>query len=547
MPTTEETKGATKDVSASQKTLRDKLAELVGVDPESAANDDAVVGALTQWMEDTQGAVEKRAKALQAEFSELEQIAHEKVDLDAAAAEVLEAAETIRQVRKETHRQHLTRRGSENIEEAADRSDEIVQKAIQAGEKRSISGITALAIEGQPADYRALMARATTDPAIRTLQRANDDLLLMATLQGYDPKNEQAKVRKFSDLPIYPTWSEAFGNFSKALSSSTSGASYWEPTFYSDDMIMTVREATQVYGLFPTFPWPGPGGTATVPREGTDITIYTAGEATTDDSDPQWTASTPGIGTSVTITARAFAARSVWSYEFEEDSIIPVLEHMRYKFAINIAEQLDRALLDGDADGTHQDTGLSLSANDARRLFNGLRKRGLSETATSRFVDASDVFNFETLCTPLLNMGAFLDKANTVCICSPQTALKLGVLRDTASARVGGNDSPIGLGATTFPGTGLRLNQSSQVRRDLNASGIYDGSTTTKAYLLWVYVPAWHIYEKAAMTTDVEDRPAQGQRMIYARRRLAFQHMYGAVGTDDTTCMVYDFVDTAFN
>ncbi len=535
------------NVQDTTKTVRDRLAELVGMDISKADNDEFLVAAVTEYVNDIESAVERRAKEIAADDVQKAQLAAEAakaIDFEREKDNVLERAAELREVRKAEHRQSMSRRGEENIEDVGKAAKDIVAKAIDLGSKRAVSGITILGMSGMPMGLSELISRKSSDPAIVQLQRANDDMLLVANVLGYGTKNRP--YDRLSDLAHWGTWSENFGEVSKALSvSSTDTSGYWTPTFYSSDMIETLFEATDVASLFPRYPWAGPGSTMTIPAEGTEINIYTAGEATTDDDDPKFTASDPGIGTSVTVTARAFAARTVWSYEMQEDALFDILEHVRMKFVRAFARDLDRALLDGDSDGTHQDTGLTLVADDHRRLFNGLRKRGLSETAAKGFVDAGTHWNAETVYTPLLNMGAFSDPANTVCICGHPTMILLGFLRDTQNQRLEGSNAPLTSGRSTLPG-GWAIVPSAMVRNDLNASGIYDGSTKTKTYLLWVDKRAWQIHEKVGLTVGVKDEPDKAQREVYARQRLAFTHIYGAAGTDRTTTMVYNFANTSF-
>jgi HK97 family phage major capsid protein len=538
----------TKVDKAAAATLQDKLMELAGVDRTKADGDDEAISAVTEFLNDLDTSIERRAKELA--LTETEQVridaeARRAVDLDKATDEILSRAAELRKVRSQSTQQALDRKGEDNINEVTKRSKDILAKAHSYGKGRTISGITALAMADQPMDMRQLIERKTADEDLIMLQKANDDLLLAAHVMGYG--TEDKPVERMKELDHWQRWADGFGEVSKALSiSGTDTSGYWTPTFYSGDMIETIFQTTDVAGQFPRYPWPGSGSTATIPAEGTEVHVYTAGEATTDDDDPKFTASTPGIGTSVTVTARAFAGRSVWSYEIEEDALFPIMEHVRGKFVRAFARDLDQALLDGDADGTHQDTGYAHAANVHQRLFNGLRKRGLSETSNTRFVSAATYWNAENLLTPLLNMGAFSDPANTICICSHATALKLGFLRDTYDQRVRGDDSVLELGAETFPGTKYRIVRSDQVNRNLNASGIYDATTTTKTYLLWVDKRAWHIHEKVGLTMGVKDEPEKAQRLLYGRQRLGFTHMYGAVGTDDTTTMVYGFGDTTF-
>ena len=525
-------------------TLREKIAEMVDLDPGSVDNDEAVAGALEDFCSDIEGRIEAKAHEYAnapERMAALKAEVERGVDMERAAEEILARADERRKARTEKAAQALDRDGRVNVDEAARHKDEIIARANQA-QTKALSGAMSLALTGKQ-DINALLRRpVSADDPIKLLQRAHDDMLLVRDACGVGADNE--KYPSLQALSIYPKWHETFSALGKAFD--TSDASAWTPTYYSADLIENVYQTTDVAGLFPRFPWPGPGGTATVPVEGDDIDMFAAGEATTDDDDPKFTADAPGVGTSITVTARAFAARTVWSYEMEEDSIIPILEHVRRKFVRCFARNFDMALLDGDADGTHQDTGRSLAANDVRRLFDGLRNKALADSPLS----GATYFNAEQVMTPLLNMGAYgqpstsaeLPANGTVGICSHATKLLLGFLRDTKDERVGGSSSPLTAGVSGL--MGYPIVGSAMVVNDLNATGVYDGSTTTNTYLLWVYAPAWHIYDKAQLTMQVIDRPEQGQRVMVGRNRLAFQHMYPSAST--TTRMLYAFADTAF-
>jgi hypothetical protein len=91
---------------------------------------------------------------------------------------------------------------------------------------------------------------------------------------------------------------------------------------------------------------------------------------------------------------------------------------------------------------------------------------------------------------------------------------------------------------------GYQIVPSAMVMDDLNVSGIYDGSTKTQSTAMFVYCPAFRIYDKAIFNATVVDRPEQGQRVLAARMRLSFTHVYPS--TDHTVGLLYYFVTTSF-
>ena len=526
------------------KTLREKIAEEVKLDPSKVDNDEALVNAWSEWVSNVEKQV---AEAREAGANDPEHIKaiEERViadcDIKQAAAEILARADERRKARNESASQDINRKGLDNLAEA-ERAKADILKRVGEVQTKAFSGVTALALNDTQSIGALLRRPVGSDDPIKYLQRAYDDMLFMR--DALQVGNSNAKYTSMEQLSMYPRWREVWGDLTKAFS--TGDAAAWTPTYYSADMVENVYQQTNVAGLFPRFDWPGPGSTATIPVEGDDISMFGAGEATTNDEDPPYRASDPTVGTSIVVTAHAFAARTVWSYEMEEDSIINYMEHARMKFVRCFARELDSALLDGDCDGTHQDTGLAASADDHRRLFDGLRKKALADSPLSGIT----YFNAEQVMTPLLNMGAYgqpatsseLPASGTVGISSWGTRLKLGFLRDTKDQRVGGANAPLTAGISDL--FGYPIYGSAKVRSDLTSAGIYDASSTSYTYLLWVFVPAWRIYTKADLSMQIVDRPERGQRLMVGRQRLAFPHVYPSSAT--TTRMLYYFADTSF-
>jgi hypothetical protein len=540
--------------------LRERLAKAVGLDPTSATNDEMVVAAHEEAVADIEKAKEETAAAAGLSLSDarakgIDKSVEDQVDFEEAGEKILARAEEIRRSRMTSRAPEHGRKVMEDIADAGQVAAETVETIGKAG------GLLRYVRNQRPLSMKALMAYETDDPKIRMLQRANDDLLLIAHANGMG--TEESRIKSVRDVDGWEQYREAFAKHSKAMD--TTEGSAWAPTRYSYDLQENVYQSTAVARLFPRGPWVGPGSTMSVPVEGTDITIYGAAEPTSDDDDAKYTASTPGLGTTVTVTAKSLAARSVWSLETEEDFIIDYVDHIRMKFVREFARGFDEALLDGDTSATHQDTGWAPGTGDRRKQFSGLRYKGLNDATT--LTSCASYFNYEQVMTPTLLMGAYAVDlegnptvgpasggariTDTVLICSHALKTRMTALRDTRNNNIfltprfaGDVDArQRGYGVVTMLG-GYQVVPSAKVRSDYNASGIYDGSTTTYTAALWVYCPAWHIYDKRQFGMTVVDRPEHGQRVLVGTMRLAFQHMYAS--TAHTTSMLYYMVDTSF-
>ncbi len=69
---------------------------------------------------------------------------------------------------------------------------------------------------------------------------------------------------------------------------------------------------------------------------------------------------------------------------------------------------------------------------------------------------------------------------------------------------------------------GIRIVTSSQIREDLNASGVYDGTTVTKGSLLLVHKPSWLVGSRRGFTVEVETFKKRQINSVIASFRRAF-------------------------
>jgi len=551
------------ETAEKQKGLRQKLAEGLGMDPEAATNDELVVTAMNEALAEIETAKEERLAAAGVEKGDpaakaVDAAVENELDVEKLADDIRARAEEIRKAR-------LTPRNGPDLGSQAkpDMADAAKAGASAIEQINKSGGLLPYVRQTRPVSIKELMQYETGDEKIRMLQRANDDILFTAHLCGAGAGESESPIHSVRDLRIYDDFRKSFAEHTKAMDT-TEGAA-WAPTVYSYDLQENVYQSTAVARIFPRMPWIGRGSTLSVPVEGTDITMYGATEPTSDGDDPKYTVSDPGLGDTVTVTAKTLAARSYWSLETEEDFIIEYLPHLRMKFVREFARGFDEALLDGDNDGTHQDTGLTLTATDRRELFSGLRKKAIADTTTA--TSCATYFNFENVMTPTLLMGAYAVSmegnphvgpasggarlTDTVLLTSHALRTKMTALRDTRNNNIwltprfaGDVDGRgQGYGAVSFIG-GYQIIPSAKIRSDLTTAGIYDGSTKTCTQALWVYCPAWHIYDKRQFGMTVVDKPEQGQRVLIGTMRLGFQHMYTSGA--HTTSHLYGMVDTAF-
>ena len=307
----------------------------------------------------------------------------------------------------------------------------------------------------------------------------------------------------------------------------------WVPTGIGADLHEKVRAAGRIAPLFgridlPTNPWKWP-------IEGADATAYRVGEPT-GDTETKVTASTPGTG-AATFDAEIFGARTLFSRSLDADSALAILPYARGKLVQAFVDAEEKAILDGDSDGSHQDSDVSGTA-DARTAWDGLRKRALANASSDHSNAALSVAGLRTTRALMGKWG--LDPMQTVYIVGVSSYYDLiGDSEVTTVEKYGGQ-------ATILNGELARVNGSpvivsEHVRENLNASGVHDGITTNRSYALAVNRGEWVMGQRMALDIEVDDSIYREtfQRVVVGFQREDFQNV-GDASTNDDTAVLYN-------
>jgi predicted phage gp36 major capsid-like protein len=308
----------------------------------------------------------------------------------------------------------------------------------------------------------------------------------------------------------------------------------WVPTGIGATLHEKVRAAGKIAPLFarvniPTNPWKWP-------VEGADAAAYRVAEPT-GDTESKPAASTPGT-VAATFDAEIFGGRVLTSRSLEADSAIAILPFITGKLAQAFVDTEEKAILDGDTDGTHQDTDTQAAgATHGSSAWDGLRKRALANAA----VDGAGAPTVAKLRAVRALMGKWgLDPMQTVYITGPRSYYQL--LADTEVTSV----EKYGSAATILNGELGRVNGSplivsEHVRENLNATGVHDGVTTTKSYLLAVNRGEWAIGQREGLAVETDDSIYREtyQRVLVGFMREDFQNI-GDASTNDDTAISYN-------
>jgi HK97 family phage major capsid protein len=320
----------------------------------------------------------------------------------------------------------------------------------------------------------------------------------------------------------------------RALDTDTSSeGTEWIPTGIGASLHEKVRAAGKVAALFPRVnlpsnPWKWP-------LEGADATAYRVAEPTSDTA-TKVTASTPGTA-AATFDAEILGGRILFSKSLEADSALAILPFTQMKLVRAFVDAEEKAILDGDSDGTHQDADTqAVGATHASSSWDGLRKRALAETT-----QATTTTSAANLALIRKSMGKWgVNPSDLAYIVGVSSYLVL--LSDSNLLTV----DKFGPSATILNGQvgslyGIPVIVSEHVRENLNASGVHDAITTTKTYALCVNRNEWAMGQRTPLMVETDDSIYREtyQRVVVGFMREDFQSI-AAVSTDDTTSIGYN-------
>lgn len=369
--------------------------------------------------------------------------------------------------------------------------------------------------------------------AIRNFQRTIADMQVFGMMID---KRATTGAEGFQVAREHPAFKDQYKRVLRAMDTDTSNEGVdWIPTGIGSSMHERVRASGKVAPLFqrislPTNPWKWP-------LEGADATAYRVAEPTSDTA-TKVGASTPGTG-AATFDAEIFGGRVLFSKSLEADSALAMVPYVQRKLVQAFVDAEERAVLDGDTDGTHQDTDTnSAGATDAAWAWDGLRKRGLANASAS----GGSALTVALLAARRADMDHYgLNPAECAFIVPISSYYAL--VTDSNVITV----DKLGPQATILNGQlgslyGIPIIVSEHVRTNLNASGVHDAITTTKTYALCVNRMEWVFGQRTPLALEVDDSLYREtyQRVIVGFMREDFMNVNARGSSEDDTSIVYN-------
>lgn len=372
-------------------------------------------------------------------------------------------------------------------------------------------------------------------------QQACDDCYLTASLMGYLKHNERNglvtaapeilmlkshKALRYGFPVLYEKAKQASKFAAKIAKSSsevdaiakamystgTALGDEWVPSQHSPKLEREVRLAAKIASLFRDIPMPTQP--YDLPAQGAMPNLVSLTEQTAD-SPTQITQ-----GNAATANARLSAVKVglavSFSGELVEDSIIPVVSYIRGELIESAAAGWDYALLNGDTTNPHQDSDVDTSTHRGR-LFRGLRKSVQSAAS----IDGT-TFTLGDIRTMRANMGKYgADPRDLVYITSVAGLMRMLGLTQVVTMDVFGPNATVLSGQLGLL-DGSPVIVSSECRQDLNASGVYNGTTTSNTLLVCPNRKMWVTGTRREVTVKLWNDARYDQDQLILTFRKAF-------------------------
>jgi HK97 family phage major capsid protein len=362
---------------------------------------------------------------------------------------------------------------------------------------------------------------------VRIFQELNDDCMILGWIAAVKEAKAgssfgQIDVQKYAGKTR--SW-EALQSVHKALT--TSGANTgadWIPTQFSSQLIDLITVSLKVAANFTRITIPQ--NTFKIPVATTDDVAFLVTETTSDnllDDANVYPRFTPGTDNQ-TLQAKKLAAIIVFSEEAQEDSIIPLLPFIKMKIANAMANAQERATLDGDVTGTHQDFDVT-AATDARKAWPGLRFKTLVATATTKDLSTFNLDNIRGM-RELLSAQFAENPEQLFYVSSVKVMLKLLKFPEFLTIDKYGDRATIVTGEVgRIDGSPLQTSKYS--RDNVSATGVNTNAGPNTKSLLYLQNRLGFWYgDRRAVTMDSARMVISGQGYVVVTQRVDFKDIY---------------------
>jgi len=358
-----------------------------------------------------------------------------------------------------------------------------------------------------------------------TVQKLNDRVVAVAAITKRHP----------SQLNIWRKFLEGRSELKKALDTATSGqGSDWMPTQYSAEFIDRMEGEYKVAQLFRSITIPRGVDKIRIPGAGSAASVYLLSGSSDDDVD-KIAATTPGTRY-VELDPVKLGARVEIETDMDEDSAVAVADYVNEELRRAAARAVDDAIINGDTTATHLDSDVTSSA-DHRKAWDGLR----DQTSSSWKIDLNDIVSattFRQIWAKMSNsLSDYGDPEDLIVLVNSLGYLRLMLISETLTRDKRGELATVDTGRLDEL-FGIPIVVTSRVRRDLNASGVYDGATITKTLIQFANKRAFILGKKREVTVKSDENITTDRTRYVVTLRSQFKNLYES--TEPVVAQGYD-------
>jgi hypothetical protein len=258
-----------------------------------------------------------------------------------------------------------------------------------------------------------------------------------------------------------------------------------------------------------------------IPLSTTRPTFYSGSEG----GDPD--ESTPGSALPV-LTAKKLIGKVSYSYEADEDSIIAILPMILQQLGEAAAEAIENAAINGDTAATHQDSDIHAVARHQAKVWDGIRKLTLAQADLKLSLATGGISATNTGALRKLLKRWGINPKNAIILTGVNGYNDYVMLPETLTAEKVGDRTGARILTGMAPNLlGMDIIPSAAVREDLNASGVYDGVTTTKGSVFIVHKPSWIMGVRRGFTIEQDKDISLQKKFVVASFRRDFKPVEG--------------------
>jgi hypothetical protein len=210
-----------------------------------------------------------------------------------------------------------------------------------------------------------------------------------------------------------------------------------------------------------------------------------------------------------------------YSYEADEDSVIAILPMITQQLGVTGADALENAILNGSTNyGLDSDVTIGLKPNDVTTAFDGIRKLSLNNSlSVNCSTGGITTANITAVKKKIGKWG--INPADLLLVFGPSGYNDALLLPEALTAEKAGSQGVTRFLTGVVPNIlGIDVIVSPQVRENVNASGLYDGTTTTKGLFYLIHKPSWIQGVRRGFTIEQwKDPRAQSNYIIASFRR----------------------------